>query len=140
GSLADPDGQGFRPAHERLSPYAGQRHRPAGRHAARRVGGSGTDELPHVARGIPCAEPRQDLYGAVGFKICPAVDIPAALAQLRLTNPDAPESRHAITLRRNGQPIEVLPYVHLAAETIDPRAGCGAQMRTSWLQVERQQG
>lgn len=86
------------------------------------------------------ADLREELYGAVGFRACASVDMPAALAKLRLTNPDAPESRHAITLRRNGQPIEVLPYVHFAAETIDPSAGFGRQMLTSWLPVERQQG
>jgi len=83
---------------------------------------------------------REELYRALGFKPCDAVDMPAALARLRVTNPDAPESRHAIALRWKGQAVEVLPYVHLPSEAVDPRAGLAAQMRTSWLPVDRQDG
>ena len=83
---------------------------------------------------------REALYGAIGFRACAAVDVPAALASLRLTNPDAPHSRHAITLRRGGQPLEVLPFVHFASHDADPRAGFAGQVRTSWLPVERAQG
>jgi hypothetical protein len=83
---------------------------------------------------------REALYAAIGFRACAAVDLPAALERLRVTNPDAPESRHAITVRLQGESVEVLPFVHFQAETIDPRAGFGGQMRTSWLPIERQQG
>lgn len=83
---------------------------------------------------------REALYGAIGFRRCSAVDIPQQLASLRLTNPDAPEIRHAITLRRAGRTIEVLPFVHFASEAIDPRAGFAAQIRTSWLPVDRSDG
>lgn len=83
---------------------------------------------------------REELYRAIGFQACAAVDMPPALASLRLTNPDAPENRHAITVRRSGHSVEVLPFVHFFSETIDPRAGFGGQMRTSWLLVDRQHG
>jgi hypothetical protein len=83
---------------------------------------------------------REALYGAIGFRACAAVDIPPALAGLRLTNPDAPQSRHAITLRRGGQPLEVLPFVHFTSHEADPRAGFAAHVRTSWLPIERAQG
>ncbi|HEV3008765.1 MAG TPA: hypothetical protein VGX52_07000 [Burkholderiales bacterium] len=83
---------------------------------------------------------REELYSAIGFRPCAAVDMPAPLARLRLTNPDAPESRHAITVRWNSQSVEMLPFVHFPSETIDARAGFGGQVRTSWLPVERQNG
>ncbi len=83
---------------------------------------------------------REALYGAIGFRACAVVDIPAALASLRLTNPDAPESRHAITLRRGGRPIDVLPFVHFSTHDADPRAGFAAHVRTSWLPIERAHG
>ena len=80
---------------------------------------------------------REELYGAIGFRRCETVELPAALARLRLTNPDAPDSRHAIALRRGGEPAEVLPFVHFASDKVDPRAGFAGQVRTSWLPVER---
>ena len=83
---------------------------------------------------------REELYGAIGFRACAAVDMPAPLASLRVTNPDAPESRHVITVRREGRTLEVLPFVHFSSEAIDPRAGFAAQLRTSWLPVERSDG
>jgi hypothetical protein len=83
---------------------------------------------------------REELYGAIGFRACAWVDMPAPLAGLRLTNPDAPESRHAITVRRGGQSVEVLPFVHFSSEAIDPGAGFVAQMQTSWLLVDRRNG
>jgi hypothetical protein len=83
---------------------------------------------------------REELYGAIGFRPCASVDMPVPLARRRLTNPDAPESRHAITVRRNGQPVELLPFVHFSSEAIDPKAGFGGQVRPSWLVVERRGG
>jgi hypothetical protein len=82
-------------------------------------------------------ELREELYGAIGFRPCASVDMPAPLTRLRLTNPDAPESRYTIAARRNGRPVEVLPFVHFPSEAIDPRGGFGGRMRTSWLLVER---
>jgi len=83
---------------------------------------------------------REKLYGAIGFQACASVDMPAPLAGLRVTNPDAPESRHAITVRRGGRSVEVLPFVHFPSEAIDSGAGFIAQMQTSWLVVDRRIG
>jgi hypothetical protein len=83
---------------------------------------------------------REELYGAIGFRPCAAVEIPAPLARLRLTNPDAPETRHAITVRWRGQSVEVLPFVHFPSDAVDPRAGFATQLRTSWLLVARENG
>jgi len=96
-------------------------------------------ETFHVlTRADPAA--RDTLYGAIGFRACAAVEMPPALADLRITNPDAPESLHAIEVRWRGQPAEALPYVHFPSAAVDPRSGFAAQMRTSWLLVERQDG
>jgi len=81
---------------------------------------------------------REELYGAIGFRACAAVDFPERLARLRLTNPDAPDNRHAIGVRRVGHPAEVMPFVHFPSDKIDPRAGFEGQMRTSWLAVDRE--
>jgi len=80
---------------------------------------------------------REELYSAIGFRRCATLVMPPELARLRITNPDAPESRHAITVRRAGRTFEVLPFVHFPSATIDPGAGFAAQVRTSWLPVER---
>ena len=81
---------------------------------------------------------REELYRAIGFNACASVDLPADLAPLRLTNPDAPVSRHAITARRGQRTVEVVPFVHLSSREVDPAAGFMPQMRTVWLPVERQ--
>jgi hypothetical protein len=82
---------------------------------------------------------REELYRAIGFRACAAVEVPKALERLRLTNPDAPESRHAIGVRWRGRPVEVLPVIHFGSEKVDPKAGFVSQMHTSWLVVERRQ-
>jgi hypothetical protein len=82
---------------------------------------------------------REALYRSIGFRACAEVDLPEALERLRLTNPDAPESLHAIRVRWRGRAVEVLPFVHLASQTVDPKAGFVAQMQVSWLVVERRQ-
>ncbi|HEV2430601.1 MAG TPA: hypothetical protein VGT43_03690 [Burkholderiales bacterium] len=82
---------------------------------------------------------REELYRAIGFRACAAVEVPEALVRLRLTNPDAPESRHAIGVRWRGRPVEVLPFIHFASDKVDPKAGFVSQMHTSWLVVERRQ-
>jgi hypothetical protein len=82
---------------------------------------------------------RGELYSAIGFRACTAVEMPQALERLRLTNPDAPESRHAIRVQWRGRPVEVLPFVRFASENVDPKGGFVSQMQTSWLVVERRQ-
>jgi hypothetical protein len=82
---------------------------------------------------------REQLYSAIGFRACALVEMPEALERVRLTNPDAPRSRHAIAVSWRGRPVEVLPFVHLASESVAPNAGFVSQMRTSWLVVERRE-
>jgi hypothetical protein len=94
-------------------------------------------ELFHVlSRNNP--ELRERLYAAIGFRPCAKVEIPESVAKLRITNPDAPESRHTIAVRHQGRPVEALPYPRLASETVDPSQGFQENARVGWLLVERQ--
>jgi hypothetical protein len=79
---------------------------------------------------------REELYAAIGFHPCAKVEVPRPLANLRVTNPDAPHSRHTIRVRWRGQVVEALPFVQFAADDIDPREGFKTQMRTTWLLME----
>lgn len=81
---------------------------------------------------------REALYKTIGFRACAGVDLPQALADLRLTNPDAPHSLHTIAVRWRGRPVEALPFARLPSMQADPRMGFGAQVSTAWLLVERQ--
>jgi hypothetical protein len=83
---------------------------------------------------------REALYASIGFKRCDTVSIPPAVERLRITNPDAVESRHAITLRYQGQALEVLPYIRFPSEAIDPRQGFIRQVQVAWMPVDRQGG
>ena len=94
-------------------------------------------ELFHVlSRNNP--ELRERLYAAIGFRPCAKVEIPESIARLRITNPDAPQSRHAIAVRYQGRPVEALPYPRLTSDAIDTRQGFQEQARVSWLLVDRQ--
>jgi len=93
-------------------------------------------ELFHVlSRDDPAL--RERLYAAIGFKPCASVDIPAPVAKLRLSNPDAPEHRHSIEVRYRGRDLDAMPYPRLASADVDPRLGFKTQVRAAWLLVER---
>jgi hypothetical protein len=85
-------------------------------------------------------ELRETLYSAIGFKRCDSVVVPPEIAALRLTNPDAIESRHTISVRYRGEPVEALPYVRFPSADIDPRQGFMKQVKTLWLLVDRKDG
>ena len=80
---------------------------------------------------------RDQLYAAIGFRPCASVEVPAEIAKLRLSNPDAPLHRHSIQVRYLGRPIDAMPYPRLP-ENADPKASFLAQVRPAWLLVERQ--
>jgi hypothetical protein len=86
------------------------------------------------------AELRERLYAAIGFRRCETVTIPQAVSSLRITNPDAVESRHTIAVRLDGQPVEALPYIRFASGGIDPREGLMKQLVVAWLIVDRSGG
>lgn len=79
---------------------------------------------------------REELYSAIGFRACETTELPAVLAEQRITNPDAPEKRYAIRLTRG----EVMPFVHFVPEPIDVTKGFSVHARTSWLPVDRHDG
>ena len=86
------------------------------------------------------AQLKERLYGAIGFKPCASVDIPQPVSARRVTNPDAPQHRHTISVRYRGQPVEAMPFPSFASEGIDPRQGFKAQVRVAWLLLDREDG
>lgn len=96
-------------------------------------------ELFHVLSRADAAL-REELYAALGFRRCEQVEMTGPLLSLRITNPDAVESRHAIRVRVGDRVTEALPFVHLPADKFDRRAGFVANLTVSWLPVERNAG
>ncbi len=71
-------------------------------------------ELFHIlTRGRPALRDR--LYAAIGFRPCVTVDVPETMAATKITNPDAPDERFAISIRFQGVPFEVIPMVFSSA-------------------------
>lgn len=85
-------------------------------------------------------ELREALYAAIGFRRCDTVNVPAAIERLRITNPDAVESRHTIALRHQGQPVDALPYIRFPSDATNPRDGFIRQVQVAWMPVDRQGG
>ena len=84
-------------------------------------------------------ELKEKLYAAIGFQRCDSVTVPPSIAKLRITNPDAVESRHTISVRYRGEPVEALPYIRFESETIDPRMGFMRHIKVAWLIVDRRE-
>jgi hypothetical protein len=83
---------------------------------------------------------RERLYAAIGFSACASVDIAETVRGLRITNPDAVESRHTLAVRHAGRAIDALPFVRFRSARVDPRQGFSRQMEAAWLPVERKDG
>lgn len=67
-------------------------------------------ELWHVAsRHAPALASR--LYAEIGFEPMPRLQFPAAWADVRIANPDAPDNRHAITLQVQGRQLQATPVL-----------------------------
>ena len=76
-------------------------------------------ELFHVlSRHAP--ERRNALYAIVGYRDCGPLNWPPELASRRITNPDAPETRHCITLQRAGAALTFYPVLFAKEEVFDP--------------------
>ncbi len=96
-------------------------------------------ELFHVlSRHDP--QQRERLYAAIGFRRCESVELPGALERLRITNPDAPQERHAIRVRYRGNAVEAMPVMLLRSEDFDPALGFVDNARDPWLIIERRNG
>jgi hypothetical protein len=66
------------------------------------------------------AETRQRLYGIIGFRACEKIDLPAALKDRKITNPDAPEINCTIDLKLEGRVAMATPVLYSKVEKYDP--------------------
>jgi hypothetical protein len=79
-------------------------------------------ELFHV---LSRANPKlkEALYGAIGFQHCGEVELPPALRDRKITNPDAPRNDHCIRLKIEGQERLAVPILYSSAATYDRQRG-----------------
>lgn len=91
------------------------------------AGGGGLErllahELFHiVSRHDPRLRAR--LYALIGFQACSPIVAPAALADRKLTNPDAPLWDNVISLEVAGRKLTATPILFASVEKFDPQAG-----------------
>lgn len=75
-------------------------------------------ELFHVlSRNAP--ELRRDLYRLIGFEVCDPISLPESLADLKLTNPDAPLVDCHIRLTEGDDSYHAAPVLYSSSETYD---------------------
>jgi hypothetical protein len=95
-------------------------------------------EVFHVlSRSNPALRDR--LYAAIGFEPCGEVRHPAALADRRITNPDAPINAHAIGISVDGERVHGVPILFSTSPTYDAERGGEffAYLKFELLLVER---
>lgn len=71
-------------------------------------------ENPNLAR---------PLYGTIGFKYCGEVKLPAKLAPVKITNPDAPENDFCIGLKLGSNSVYAIPVLLSSAPRYDVSRG-----------------
>jgi hypothetical protein len=75
-------------------------------------------ELFHVlSRNAP--DLRRDLYRIIGFEVCNPIELPESLAQIKLTNPDAPLVDCFIKLTDGKDSILAAPLLYSSSATYD---------------------
>lgn len=75
-------------------------------------------ELFHVlSRHAP--ELRRDLYRIIGFEVCEPITLPPSLADLKLTNPDAPLVDCHIRLTEGDETFHAAPILYSSSATYD---------------------
>ena len=75
-------------------------------------------ELFHVlSRHAP--ELRRDLYRIIGFEVCDPIALPPSLADLKLTNPDAPLIDCRILLTEGDETFHAAPILYSSSATYD---------------------
>ncbi len=75
-------------------------------------------ELFHVlSRHAP--ELRRDLYRIIGFEVCDPIALPASLADIKLTNPDAPLVDCVIKLTEGDETFHAAPILYSSSATYD---------------------
>lgn len=109
------------------------------------VQGGGSDamllahELWHVAsRHAPALATR--LYAELGFEPVAPLEFPAAWAPIRIANPDAPENRHAITLRVDVRTVRATPVLVANRTTLAPGESFFSVAEARLLQIESNPG
>ena len=63
------------------------------------------------------------LYRIIGYEPAPALKFPAELLPRKLTNPDAPFSRHVIEIHHEGRAVKVAPILYARADKYDEKLG-----------------
>lgn len=92
-------------------------------------------ELWHVAaRHAPALASR--LYAQIGFEPVPRLDFPAAWAEARIANPDAPENTHAMRLAIGGREADVTPVLVARRTTLQPGESFFSVMDVRLLEIE----
>ncbi len=66
---------------------------------------------------------REKLYAAIGFEKCREIDLPEELKLRKITNPDAPKSKHYIRIRAEGEEHWAIPVIFSRAENYDMAQG-----------------
>ncbi|UCD67408.1 MAG: hypothetical protein JSW48_11225 [Betaproteobacteria bacterium] len=66
---------------------------------------------------------RRQAYALVGYRIGPELRLPAAIAPLQITNPDAPRHDSFIDVFVDGQPVAVVPVLLSRSAVFDPEIG-----------------
>lgn len=75
-------------------------------------------ELFHVlSRHAP--ELRRDLYRIIGFEVCDPIVLPASLADIKLTNPDAPLVDCVIKLTEGDETFHAAPILYSSSDKYD---------------------
>jgi len=79
-------------------------------------------ELFHVlSRANPALSTQ--LYEIIGYEAVPSLKFPEELLSRKLTNPDAPSSRHAIEVGHKGRKVKVAPILYARTEKYDENQG-----------------
>ena len=66
---------------------------------------------------------RARAYGLIGFRLGNEISLPAAIAPLQITNPDAPRHDSYIDVTSNGRIITVVPVLLSRSAVFDPQIG-----------------
>lgn len=63
------------------------------------------------------------LYALIGFHYCGEIEVPAAFATRRITNPDAPRNNYCVQVRVAGEPTWVVPILYSKTPFLRGRGG-----------------
>lgn len=66
---------------------------------------------------------RARTYEIIGFRLCPPIDLPAAIRDRKITNPDAPLVDSVIRLKQGGGEVLAAPVLVSTAAQFDPLVG-----------------